>query len=87
MDALSGPRRWFLVPHDKLYEYAKSKHAHAPNWKKAWHWPYIPKELGRFLGRFEVKGKRKPGALRGKLRVGPKFFAPLPPNELSAWGE
>ena len=83
----AGPRRWFLVPHDKLYEYAKSKHAHAPNWKKAWHWPYIPKELGRFLGRFEVKGKRKPGALRGKLRVGPKFFAPLPPNELSAWGE
>jgi prevent-host-death family protein len=26
----------------------------------------------------EVKGRRQPGALRGKLQVGPKFFEPLP---------
>ena len=32
-----------------------------------------------------VKGRRQPGALRGKLRVGRKFFAPLPPAELAAW--
>lgn len=32
-----------------------------------------------------VKGRRQPGVLRGKLRVGPEFFAPLPPAELAAW--
>jgi prevent-host-death family protein len=31
------------------------------------------------------KGNRKPGALKGKLRVGPEFFEPLPPAELDAW--
>ena len=33
----------------------------------------------------EVKGRRRPGVLRGKLRVGPEFFEPLPAEELSAW--
>ena len=33
----------------------------------------------------EVQGRRQPGVLRGKLRVGPEFFAPLPPSELAAW--
>jgi prevent-host-death family protein len=33
----------------------------------------------------EVRGKRQPGVLRGKLRVGPEFFEPLPAEELSAW--
>ena len=33
----------------------------------------------------EVKGRRQPGVLRGKLRVGPEFFKPLPAKELSAW--
>ena len=32
-----------------------------------------------------VKGRRQPGVLRGKLRVGPKFFTPLPSAELAAW--
>ena len=32
-----------------------------------------------------VKGQRQPGVLRGKLRVGPKFFTPLPSAELAAW--
>jgi prevent-host-death family protein len=32
-----------------------------------------------------VRGRRRPGALRGKFRVGRKFFAPLPPGELGAW--
>jgi prevent-host-death family protein len=31
------------------------------------------------------KGNRKPGALKGKLKVGPEFFEPLPPVELDAW--
>jgi antitoxin (DNA-binding transcriptional repressor) of toxin-antitoxin stability system len=33
----------------------------------------------------EVQGRRKPGVLRGKLRVGSEFFEPLPTEELSAW--
>jgi len=28
-----------------------------------------------------IQGDRKPGALRGKLHVGPEFFDPLPPEE------
>ena len=27
----------------------------------------------------KVQGQRQPGALRGKLHVGPEFFEPLPP--------
>jgi prevent-host-death family protein len=30
-----------------------------------------------------VKGSRQPGALRGKLRVGPEFFEPLPDEEIA----
>jgi prevent-host-death family protein len=33
----------------------------------------------------EVKGKRQPGSLKGKLHVGPEFFEPLPAEELSSW--
>ncbi len=32
-------------------------------------------------------GNRKPGALKGKIRIGPEFFEPLPPEELDAWGQ
>jgi prevent-host-death family protein len=33
----------------------------------------------------ETKGKRQPGSLKGKLHVGPEFFAPLPSGELAGW--
>jgi prevent-host-death family protein len=33
----------------------------------------------------KVRGKRQPGSLKGKLRVGPEFFEPLPVSELSGW--
>ncbi|HEV3318028.1 MAG TPA: type II toxin-antitoxin system prevent-host-death family antitoxin [Candidatus Angelobacter sp.] len=33
----------------------------------------------------DAKGDRQPGALRGKLRVGPEFFEPLPADELAGW--
>jgi prevent-host-death family protein len=33
----------------------------------------------------DVKGRRQPGALRGKLQVGPGFAEPLPADELAAW--
>jgi antitoxin (DNA-binding transcriptional repressor) of toxin-antitoxin stability system len=30
-------------------------------------------------------GKRKPGAWKGKITIGPEFFEPLPPEELEGW--
>lgn len=33
----------------------------------------------------DIKGRRKPGVLKGKLTVGPEFFEPLPPEELEHW--
>lgn len=30
-------------------------------------------------------GERKPGRLKGKFKVGPEFFEPLPPEELALW--
>jgi prevent-host-death family protein len=30
-------------------------------------------------------GKRKPGRLKGKIKIGPEFFDPLPPEELELW--
>ncbi|HEV2193978.1 MAG TPA: hypothetical protein VGR55_00210 [Candidatus Acidoferrum sp.] len=31
------------------------------------------------------KGQRKPGSLKGKLKVGREFFEPLPEEELKSW--
>ncbi|HLK06499.1 MAG TPA: type II toxin-antitoxin system prevent-host-death family antitoxin [Candidatus Angelobacter sp.] len=33
----------------------------------------------------DVKGRRQPGALRGKLRVDAEFFEPLADEELARW--
>ncbi len=30
-------------------------------------------------------GKRTPGAWKGKIKLGPEFFEPLPPEELEGW--
>jgi len=35
----------------------------------------------------DKRGQRKPGILKGKLKVGPEFFEPLPAEELDAWGQ
>ena len=43
------------------------------------------KPVVRLVAIADAKGQRKPGALRGKLKVGPEFFDPLPPEELDAW--
>ena len=34
----------------------------------------------------EIKGQRRPGALKGKLLVGRAFFEALPDEETSGWG-
>ena len=44
-----------------------------------------PKPVARLVAIGEVKGKRKPGALKGVLSVGPEFFEPLPADEMAAW--
>lgn len=31
------------------------------------------------------KGQRKPGRLKGVLKIGPEFFEPLPEDELKSW--
>jgi antitoxin (DNA-binding transcriptional repressor) of toxin-antitoxin stability system len=31
------------------------------------------------------KGQRKPGSMKGTLKVGPEFFEPLPEDELKSW--
>lgn len=31
------------------------------------------------------KAPRKPGRLKGKIRIGPEFFEPLPEDELERW--
>jgi prevent-host-death family protein len=33
------------------------------------------------------RADRKPGALEGKIKIGPEFFEPLPPEELEGWGD
>lgn len=43
------------------------------------------KPVVRLVAIEDTKGQRKPGALRGRLKVGPEFFEPLPPEELDAW--
>lgn len=44
-----------------------------------------PEPVVRLVPIADVKGRRQPGALRGKLRVGPEFFEPLADEELASW--
>jgi prevent-host-death family protein len=44
-----------------------------------------PDPVVRLVPITDSKGRRRPGALRDKLRVGPKFFEPLPAEELDSW--
>lgn len=41
--------------------------------------------VARLVPLSDQKGRRRPGSLKGKLRVGPEFFDPLPTSELDAW--
>ena len=43
------------------------------------------KPVARLVPIGEVNGKRRPGSLKGKLRLGPEFFEPLPDSELRGW--
>jgi len=43
------------------------------------------KPVVRLVAIEDAQGNRKPGALKGKIQVGPEFFEPLPPDELERW--
>jgi len=43
------------------------------------------KPVARLVAMGESKGKRQPGSLKGKLRVGKEFFEPLSAEELKGW--
>ena len=45
----------------------------------------VDKPVARLVAVGATKGKRQPGSLKGKIKVGPEFFEPLPPDELAAW--
>lgn len=45
------------------------------------------KPVVRLVAVQNERGERKPGALKGKIKIGPEFFEPLPPEELEGWGE
>jgi len=33
----------------------------------------------------DKRGRRQPGAWKGKIQIGAEFFEPLPPEELDRW--
>lgn len=43
------------------------------------------KPIARLVSIGEIKGRRQPGSLKGKLSVGPEFFESLPVDELVGW--
>jgi prevent-host-death family protein len=43
------------------------------------------KAVVRLVATEDTRGHRKPGALKGKIHVGPEFFEPLPAEELEGW--
>ncbi len=43
------------------------------------------KPVVRLVPISEANGHRKPGWLKGKFKLGPEFFEPLPPEELDLW--
>ncbi len=44
-----------------------------------------PAPVARLVPLAGPRARRRPGSLRGKLRVGPEFFEPLPANERAGW--
>jgi prevent-host-death family protein len=43
------------------------------------------KPVARLIPIGEVAGRRRPGSLKGTLRVGPEFFEPLSADEMAGW--
>jgi prevent-host-death family protein len=43
------------------------------------------KLVARLVPVAEIKKKRRPGSMKGKISIGPEFFEPLPKSELKLW--
>jgi prevent-host-death family protein len=43
------------------------------------------KPVARLMPLAGAGGRRRPGSLKAKLRIGSKFFEPLPAADLRAW--
>jgi antitoxin (DNA-binding transcriptional repressor) of toxin-antitoxin stability system len=43
------------------------------------------KPMVRLVPVSNPRGERKPGRLKGKFKLGPEFFEPLPQEELDLW--
>lgn len=43
------------------------------------------KPVARLVPLGETRRTRQPGSLKGRLRVGPDFFEPLPSDGISGW--
>jgi antitoxin (DNA-binding transcriptional repressor) of toxin-antitoxin stability system len=43
------------------------------------------KPVVRLVAILNEHGDREPGAWKGKIKIGPEFFEPLPPEELEGW--
>jgi prevent-host-death family protein len=43
------------------------------------------KPVARFVSIGDAKGRRRPGALKGRFVIGPEVIASLPADELSRW--
>ena len=41
--------------------------------------------VARLIPVAEIKKKRRPGSMKGKISIGPEFFEPLPESELKLW--
>lgn len=54
--SVSVGRKWFLVPHDRLYKWTDARHGHTAsiNRKKAWSAGRVSQAMGQFLQRFIV---------------------------------
>jgi len=49
-------------------------------------WEELHRELRANADELSVPTEdRKPGALKGKIKIGPEFFEPLPAEELDLW--
>jgi hypothetical protein len=47
-------RAWFLVEHDRLFDWMKQRHAAAPKWNDYWSNPKLSAELRAFLQPFTL---------------------------------
>ncbi|KEO89185.1 hypothetical protein EH31_14220 [Erythrobacter longus] len=51
-------RRWYLMPHDLLFQVMEKRHGHAPKWDGSWSVAKPAKDLLGFLEKTELRALR-----------------------------